>query len=54
MLATGGLPDQEGEVEFRALHERRGRPGTLHELRPGLARDEGRWVYVGAVEADLG
>jgi SEC-C motif-containing protein len=56
VLATvaGGLLDKEGEVEFRAGYERRGRPGVLHELSRFSRDDEGRWVYVGAVDAELG
>lgn len=56
VLATvaGELLDREGEVEFRAHYERRGRPGVLHELSRFVRDDEGRWVYLGAVEAELG
>lgn len=56
VLATvaGELLDQEGEVEFRAHHERRGRPGVLHELSRFVRDDEGRWVYLGQVDAELG
>lgn len=56
VLATvaGGLLDQEGEVEFRAHYERRGRPGVLHELSRFVRDDAGRWVYLGAVDAELG
>lgn len=46
---AGGMLDQRGEVEFRAHHERGGRPGVLHE-RSRFVRHEGRWVYVGPVE----
>ena len=55
VLATdaGGLLDREGEVEFRARYDRRGRPGVLHELSRFLRDDEGRWVYLGAVDAAL-
>ena len=55
VLATvaGDLLDGEGHVEFRAHHERRGRAGVLHELSR-FVRDEGRWSYLGAVEAELG
>lgn len=55
VLATvrGQLLDDEGLVEFRAHFERRGRPGTLHELSR-FARDaEGQWRYLGPVDADL-
>lgn len=52
--AAGGLLDQEGEVEFRAHYERRGRPGVLHELSRFVRDEEGRWVYLGAVDAELG
>jgi SEC-C motif-containing protein len=55
VLATvaGDLFDQEGAVEFRAHHERRGRRQSLHELSRFVRDDAGRWVYVGAVEAEL-
>ena len=53
VLATiaGHLLDQEGEVEFRARYERRGRPGALHELSRFVRDGDGRWVYLGAVDA---
>lgn len=56
VLATiaGDLLDREGEVEFRAHHERRGRPGVLHELSRFVRDDGGRWVYLGPVDAELG
>lgn len=56
VLATvaGELLDQEGEVEFRAHYERRGRAGVLHELSRFVRDDAGRWVYLGAVDAELG
>jgi SEC-C motif domain protein len=55
VLATvaGELLDDEGLVEFRAHHQRRGREGVLHELSR-FVRDEGRWTYLGPVEAALG
>lgn len=55
VLATvaGDLLDQEGEVEFRARYERRGRPGELHELSRFVRDEDGRWVYLGAVDAQL-
>lgn len=55
ILATlaGDLFDPEGEVEFRAHYERRGKPGVLHELSRFVRDDVGRWVYLGAVEAEL-
>ncbi|HEY9557291.1 MAG TPA: YchJ family metal-binding protein [Acidimicrobiales bacterium] len=55
VLATigGEMLDKEGDVEFRATYERRGRPGTLHELSR-FVRHEGLWAYLGAVEAELG
>jgi SEC-C motif-containing protein len=55
VLATvaGDLLDPEGEVEFRAHHERRGRAHSLHELSRFVRDDEGRWVYLGAVEAEV-
>lgn len=56
VLATvgGDLLDTEGAVEFRAHHERDGRPGVLHELSRFVRDDEGRWVYLGPVQAELG
>ncbi len=55
ILATvaGDLLDKEGEVEFRAHFVRRGRPGVLHELSRFVRDDEGAWVYLGAVDAEL-
>ena len=40
-------------AKFRASYERRGRPGTLHELSR-FVRHDGFWTYLGAVEAELG
>ncbi|MFP5255377.1 MAG: YchJ family protein [Acidimicrobiia bacterium] len=56
VLATvaGELLDPEGEVEFRAHYDRRGRSGVLHELSRFVRDDEGHWVYLGAVDAELG
>ncbi len=56
VLATvaGELLDREGEVEFRASYERRGRPGVLHELSRFVRDDDGLWVYLGPVDAELG
>lgn len=56
VLATvaGELLDQEGAVEFRAHYERRGHPSSLHELSRFVRDDAGRWVYLGAVEAEVG
>src|SRR3546814_13397948 len=55
VLATigGEMLDKEGDVEFRATYERRGRPGTLHELSRFVSPD-GLWAYPGAVEAARG
>jgi SEC-C motif-containing protein len=55
VLATmaGDLFDPEGEVEFRAHHERRGQARSLHELSRFVRDDAGRWVYLGAVEAEV-
>lgn len=50
----GQLLDQEGEVEFQAFYDRRSRPGVLHELSRFVRDDEGRWVYLGPVQAELG
>lgn len=56
LLATvaGDLLDAEGEVEFRAYYDRRGRSGVLHELSRFVRDDQGDWVYLGAVDAELG
>lgn len=43
---AGGVLDAVGVVEFRASHERGGRPGVLHE-RSRFTREGGRWTYVG-------
>ena len=55
VLATvaGDLLDHEGAVEFRAHHERGGRSHSLHELSRFIRDDAGRWVYLGAVEAEV-
>ena len=55
VLATvgGDLFDQDGAVEFRAHHERRGRSQSLHELSRFVRDDAGRWVYLGAVDAEV-
>ncbi len=55
VLATvaGDLLDREGEVELRARYERGGRPGVLHELSRFVRDDDGRWVYLGPVDAEL-
>ena len=55
VLATvgGALLDQEGAVEFRAHHERRGRSHSLHELSRFVRDEAGAWVYLGAVEAEV-
>jgi SEC-C motif-containing protein len=55
VLATvgGQLLDQEGSVEFWAHHERRGRTHSLHELSRFVRDDVGRWVYLGATEAEV-
>ncbi len=50
ILATskGGLFDQEGTVEFRALSRHRGRTSEMHE-RSQFLREDGAWVYVTAL-----
>ena len=55
VLATvaGDLFDEEGAVEFRAHHERRGRAQSLHELSRFVRDEGGGWSYLGAVEAEL-
>lgn len=44
----GGLFDQEGTVEFRALYTHRGRSESLHE-NSRFVREDGRWTYVAAL-----
>jgi SEC-C motif-containing protein len=44
----GGLLDQEGTVEFRALYTHRGSTFSLHESSRFL-REDGSWVYVTAL-----
>jgi SEC-C motif-containing protein len=55
VLATvrGELLDQEGSVEFRAHFQRLGREQSLHELSRFVRDGDGRWVYLGAVDADI-
>lgn len=55
ILATAGgeLLDREGQVEFRAHHVSGGREAALHELSRFVRDDDGRWVYLGAVEAEV-
>lgn len=48
---AGGSADTQGEVEFRALFEAGGRPGSLHE-RSRFERRAGRWFYLVAVTED--
>ena len=48
----GGMLDQEGTVSFVAHHERDGRRRELREVSLFL-RDEGRWRYLGPVDATL-
>jgi SEC-C motif-containing protein len=50
ILATskGGLFDQEGTVEFRALYSHRRRISELHE-RSQFLREDGAWAYVTAL-----
>ena len=56
ILATvdGGLFDDDGAVEFEASYERGAEPGVLHELSRFVRDADGRWVYLGAIEAQLG
>lgn len=49
----GQLLDQDGEVEFQAHFDRRGREGMLHELSRFVRDDDGRWVYLGPLDAEL-
>lgn len=44
----GGLFDQEGTVEFRALYSHRGATFSVHEDSRFL-REAGAWVYVTAL-----
>jgi SEC-C motif-containing protein len=54
VLATegGGMLDAEGTVEFVAHHRRGDQVGELHEVSL-FVRDEGRWRYLGPVDASL-
>lgn len=49
----GGMLDSEGSVSFVAHHERDGRHRELREVSL-FVRDEGRWRYLGPVDASLG
>lgn len=42
---AGGLEDDHGEVEFTAVYDDPGGPGSMHE-RSSFERRAGRWVYV--------
>jgi SEC-C motif-containing protein len=44
----GGLFDQEGTVEFRALYSHRGSTSSLHEYSRFL-REDGAWLYLAAL-----
>ncbi len=48
----GGMLDSEGSVSFVAHHERDGQHHELREVSVFL-RDEGRWRYLGPVDASL-
>jgi SEC-C motif-containing protein len=48
----GGMLDTEGTVEFIAHHIRGGERRDLHEISL-FVRDEGRWRYLGPVDASL-
>jgi SEC-C motif-containing protein len=50
--AKGNLLDAEGEVEFLAHYRQGGRSGALHELSR-FVRQDGRWVYLGPVDAEI-
>ncbi|GAA1885810.1 YchJ family protein [Asanoa iriomotensis] len=45
---TGGVDDRSGVVEFRASYRHGGRTDDLHE-RSRFVREDGEWVYVGAL-----
>jgi SEC-C motif-containing protein len=49
----GGMFDAAGAVEFQARYERGGAESVLHELSRFVRDEDGRWVYLGAVEAEL-
>lgn len=49
----GGMFDSTGAVEFQARYERGGEESVLHELSRFVRDEDGRWVYLGAVEAEL-
>ncbi len=44
----GGLFDNVGSVEFRAHYRYQGQADSLHE-RSRFLREDGRWVYLGAL-----
>jgi SEC-C motif-containing protein len=46
--AGGCIDDDHGEVEFTALFEAAGRPGSMRE-RSRFERRAGRWFYVDGV-----
>jgi SEC-C motif-containing protein len=50
LSAVGSLFDAEGTVEFRATWTHRGRTETLQE-KSRFVREDGRWVYLGALPA---
>jgi SEC-C motif domain protein len=53
VLATtdGGMLHPTGTVEFRAHYNRRGVLGSQHEVSR-FVREDGRWVYLGALEPE--
>ncbi len=49
---AGGMLDSEGTVSFIAHHQRGDKVGELHEVSL-FVRDDGRWRYLGPVDASL-
>ena len=47
--ADGGLFDDTGTVQFRAVYVREGKRGVMDETSR-FVREDGRWTYVGPVD----
>jgi SEC-C motif-containing protein len=52
LTEAGGMLDSEGTVSFVAHHRRGGETGELREVSL-FVRDDGRWRYLGPVDASL-
>jgi len=55
LTEAGGMLDSEGTVSFVAHHRRGGATGETGELKEVslFVRDDGRWRYLGPVDASL-